>query len=31
MNLEGIDCIVFDFGGTLSSDPYFKALGPEGL
>ena len=31
MNLEGIDCIVFDFGGTLSSDPYFKTLGPEGL
>jgi 8-oxo-dGTP pyrophosphatase MutT (NUDIX family)/FMN phosphatase YigB (HAD superfamily) len=29
--LAGIHCIVFDFGGTLSSHPYFYALGPEFL
>ncbi len=28
---RAIRCVVFDFGGTLSSDPYFKLLGPRVL
>ena len=31
MDLHPINCVVFDFGGTLSSDPYFKMLGPRAL
>ena len=28
---QPIRCIVLDFGRTLSSEPYFKPLGPEGI
>jgi len=28
---QDVRCIVFDFGFTLSSEPYFKTLGPEAV
>ena len=31
MDLRSINCVVFDFGGTLSSEPYFKLLPPRAL
>ncbi len=31
MDFRSINCVVFDFAGTLSSDPYFKLLGPRAL
>ena len=29
LDRASIECVVFDFGGTLSSDPYFKELEPD--
>ena len=31
MHVSEVECVVFDFGGTLSSAPYFSTLGAEAL